>query len=153
MSTEKKMPTKSIRQSALDLLARREHTASELTKKLRLRGYPSEDISTILTALQQQGLLSNQRFIENYIHYRRSKGIGPTRLHAELLERGIDEELIEQALDFTDNAWLAEAFRAWQKRFKNKKPTDFKSRAQQMRFLYYRGFTREQVNSVLESKE
>jgi regulatory protein len=148
---EPSMPQPSIRQSALNLLARREHSAAELTRKLQAKGYESIDIQSLIIALEQEGLLNHQRFIENYIHYRRNKGYGPLHIQAQLIERGIHQELIEQELNIADNAWFTEAFRAWQKRFKNKAPTDYKSRAQQMRFLQYKGFTREQIESVFES--
>jgi regulatory protein len=144
-------PTKNPHQTALNLLARREHSAAELTNKLRARQFDPSDIQAVVEALTQQGLLSNSRFIESFIHHRRAKGYGPLRIQAELIERGITEELIEQQLKITDNAWFNEAERVWQKRFKNKKPIDFKTRAQQMRFLQYRGFTREQIESVFDN--
>lgn len=147
------MTPASIRQTALNLLANREHSAAELTKKLRLKGFEASAIQQIITTLEQEGLLSNARFVENFIRYRRNKGYGPLYIQAQLIERGICQELIEQQLDIADNAWFAEIFRVWQKRFKNKMPDDYKSRAQQMRFLQYRGFTREQIESVFESTE
>jgi regulatory protein len=144
--------TASIRQTALNLLARREHSASELIRKLRTKKFEMADIQTIVQTLEQEGLLSNLRFVESYIHYRRNKGLGPLRIQMELIERGIPEDIIEQQLNIADNAWFAEAYHVWQKRFKKQMPTDFKMRAQQMRFLQYRGFTREQIESVFESE-
>ena len=142
---------KLIRQSALNLLARREHSATELSRKLRAKKYDPNLITIVINALQQEGLLSHTRFVENYIHHRRTKGIGPLRIQAELQERGIPEDMIEQELNIADNTWLTEAQRAWKKRFKNLIPTDYKARAQQMRFLHYRGFTPEQIEQVFES--
>lgn len=154
LGQEKLMPTspkKSPRETALALLARREHSADELSRKLRLKNFEPDEIETTVQTLEQEGLLSNTRFIEQFIHQRRIKGVGPLRIQAELIERGIPESLIEQELNITDNAWLAEARRVWQKRFKHTMPTDFKSRAAMMRFLQYRGFTREQIESVFKS--
>lgn len=145
-------PTKLIRKTALNLLARREHSAKELTRKLSTKDFEPTDIETVVNALQEENLLSNDRFVESFIHNRRINGVGPLRIHAELTERGIPEDLIEQQLNITDNAWLTEAQRAWKKRFKNTIPKDFKARAQQMRFLQYRGFTREQIESVFKGK-
>lgn len=143
------MSTKSIRQSALNLLARREHSESELMRKLRTKNFLAEDIRPVLTQLAQEGLLSNARFAENYIHFRRNKGYGPVRIRIELLERGLTEDFIEHHLNMADNAWFTEARHVWQKRFKGQLPRDFKSRAQQMRFLHYRGFTQEHIESIL----
>jgi len=133
---------------AFNLLARREHSATELTRKLLLRGFSLSEIETVLTTLSAENLLSNNRFTENYIHYRQAKGYGPVRIRAELRERGITEELIEHHLKIADNAWFVAVKQVWQKRFKNRVPEDFKARAQQMRFLQYRGFTQEQIESI-----
>lgn len=141
---------KDIRRAAMNLLARREHSEMEICRKLRKKGFTEESIQQVITALRQEKLLSNHRFIENYIHFRRAKGFGPLRIQAELSERGIHEELIDHHLKITDNAWFTEVREVWRKRFKNQMPRDFKTRAQQMRFLYSRGFTSEQIESVFK---
>ena len=139
---------KEIRRAAMNLLARREHSEIELARKLRRKGFAEDHIQQAMLQLIQENLLSNHRFIENYIHFRRAKGFGPLRIQAELIERGIHEELIDHHLKITDNAWFAEVREVWRKRFKNQMPQDFKTRAAQMRFLYSRGFTSEQIESV-----
>lgn len=137
----------------MNLLARREHSEKELLQKLRLKDFSEPDIQQVIQALVSEKLLSNSRFLENYIHHRRAKGFGPLRIQAELIARGIHEELIEHHLKITDNAWLADIQQVWKKRFKNRLPQDFKARAQQMRFLQYRGFTSEQIDSVFTSDD
>lgn len=134
--------------SAMRMLARRDHSNDELMRKLSKKGYTPAEIALTLQQLIKEGLQSNSRFTQNYIAYRRAKGYGPMRIQAELLARGIPIDMIEHALDFTDNAWLAEARRLWQKRFKKGIPSDYAERAKQMRFLQYRGFTNDQINSI-----
>ena len=134
----------------MNLLARREHSETELFRKLRVRNFPETEIRTVLANLTQENLLSNSRFAENYIHYRRAKGYGPMRIRAELQERGITEDFIEHHLNISDNAWFVDAQKVWKKRFKGQRPSDFKIRAQQMRFLQYRGFTQEQIESIFK---
>jgi regulatory protein len=136
--------------TALKLLAQRDHSELELSQKLRAKGYTANDVQTVLETLTQQDLLSNARFTASYIIYRRNKGYGPVRIHSGLSARGIPEDMIEHHLNFTDNAWLKEARRAWQKRFKNQVPSDPKIRAKQMRFLQSRGFTLEQINHIFD---
>jgi regulatory protein len=135
------------------LLARREHTELELSRKLRAKGFSDNEIEATLTALIAENLLNNVRFIESYIHYRRQKGYGPLHIHAALNARGMTEDMIEHHLNITDNAWFALARKTWQKRFKGIYPTDFKIRAQHIRFLQYRGFTPEQINSIFKSDD
>ena len=64
------------------------------------------DIHPVLNILVQEGLLSDSRFLENFIHYQRNRGYGPIRIRADLIERGISENLIEHHLEIKDNAWL-----------------------------------------------
>jgi len=129
------------------LLARREHSTTELVRKLS-KNFLKPDSQGVLADLVQEGLISHERFVENYIHSRRQKGYGPIRIQAELMERGIAEDFIDHHLNMADNAWFIGVRTAWQKRFKNQIPRDFKTRAQQMRFLQYRGFTLEQIESI-----
>lgn len=133
------------------MLARREHSECELNRKLRTKGFDENDIQSALKVLTEKGLQSDARFTECYIRTRRNKGYGPLRIIAELNSRGISEEMIEHHLNIADNAWLNEIRAVWQKRFKGKMPKDFKARAQQMRFLQYRGFTPEQINDIFHS--
>ena len=60
--------------------------------------------------------------------------------------------MIAKHLQITDNAWFAEAQKAWQKQFKGNNSCDLKLRAKQIRFLQYRGFTREQIESVIHDE-
>jgi regulatory protein len=140
-----------IRNTALTLLARREHSEHELRRKLLTRDFPQSDIDIIIPALVTEGLLSNTRFTESYLRYRRQKGYGPLRIQIELSARGIPQDMIDHHLNIADNAWLAHAQTVWQKRFKGLAPHDFKTRAQQMRFLQYRGFTAEQIDTIFHS--
>jgi regulatory protein len=135
----------------LNYLARREHSELELQRKLLSKGYASPAITTCLAALVDEGLVSNTRFTECYIHARRQKGYGPMRIHVELAARGIPQDLIEHQLDIADNAWFAHAQKAWRKHFKGIMPSDPKIRARQIRFLYQRGFTAEQIDTIFRS--
>ena len=80
-------PLKEIRRAATGLLARREHSETEIYRKLQKKGFTEESIQQVISALTQEKLLSNARFIENYVYYRRSKGLGPLRIQAELMEK------------------------------------------------------------------
>lgn len=135
------------------MLARREHSQLELYRKLLKKSFPETDIHAVLTHLIEEGLLNESRFIENFIHYQRNRGYGPLHIRAELMERGISENLIEHHLEIKDNAWLTSIRFVWQKRFKNKIALDYKTKAQQMRFLQYRGFTHDQIKSIMNNDE
>jgi regulatory protein len=139
------------RLTAMNLLARREHSATELTRKLRSKGYVGETVEQVIAQLQQENLLSDARFAENYVRYRRAKGFGPLRIQQELKERGVDEALIDANLEKDSEVWLQRAAEVREKRFGGKKPQDYKEKAKQLRFLQYRGFANEQLTQLFDA--
>lgn len=130
-------------------LANREHSCLELHRKLIKKGFDSTVIATVLTQLQADNFLSEERFVENYLRSRISKGYGPLRIEQELRERGISSTLLSQALDFHDPQWIIRAQQAWQKRFGQNLSRERREQAKQIRFLQYRGFTSTQIKAVL----
>lgn len=134
----------------MDLLARREHSVGELRGKLRAKGFDDEDaVASELERLRTEGLLSDARFAEAYVHAHRLRGQGPLRIVADLREREVPAEVIETVVDPRDEAWCELAQAARCKRFGSDVPQGFNERAQQARFLRYRGFTEGQVRSAL----
>ncbi len=130
----------------MDLLARREHSRGELMQKLGEKVEDRDLLAMVLDALQQQGLLSDSRFAENYIRYRRRKGFGPLRIKMELKTKHVSDEIIEQLLSSGYNDWLDSLTMVWQKKFGPDKPSDYTIKAKQMRFLQNKGFSPEQIN-------
>jgi regulatory protein len=135
--------------TAVELLARREHSRLELERKLAARGFPEGVIALALDALEHSGVLAATRFTESFIRSRIAKGQGPVRIRAELAERGVGEQAAE-LMRGSDIDWLATARAVRRKRFGAEPPRDFRERAKQARFLQYRGFTTDQVRAALE---
>ena len=131
------------------LLARREHSNLELTRKLDKRGFDLVEIGRVLRALSDEGLLSDRRFAEAFARAAISRGLGPVRIRRELAERGIGDTEAEVALTGCDPDWLAQAERVRRKRFGCALPTELRERARQTRFLAYRGFAQDQIGRVL----
>lgn len=129
-----------IRRSALDLLARREHSYAEMLRKLRQRGATREMAEIELDRLQEEGLLSDERFCEAYIHARSQRGYGPVRLREELRQRGVAEVLIERYLRSDQWDWSELARQAFARRFPEGPAADLKEKSKQLRFMHYRGF-------------
>jgi regulatory protein len=138
-----------VRAAALRLLARREHSARELRRKLRERGHLEEFVDAVLAELERERLLDDARFADALIASRIGRGQGPMRLLAELRERGVAEAIAEQALAEAECDWTALAATVRRKRFGAAAPTDYPQRAKQARFLQYRGFTSEQIRHAL----
>lgn len=140
-----------VRKKAMDLLMRREHTVVELQKKLNARDYDADIVAEVVEQLADEGLVSDDRFTEAFVRYRRNHGYGPRRIQSELRERGVSEKIQAAYLDVGDSQWLEQAAQVKSKRFGDDLPADFKERARQARFLQYRGFTSEQIREVLDS--
>jgi len=136
------------RRAAMDLLARREHSMLELRRKLDSRGMPAELVQDALAQLAEEGLISEQRFAESFVSARVRRGQGPVRIRGDLLQRGVEEALAEQALEAADCDWLELAREVRRKRFGRAQPESYPERARQSRFLQYRGFTGEQIRAA-----
>ena len=135
--------------AALRLLARREHSARELRRKLLGKGHPEGPIDEIPARLQEERLLDDARFAGALVSSRAGRGQGPLRVRADLQERGVAEGLVEQALAEAECDWWALAVEVRRKRFGPAPPADYRERARQARFLQYRGFTSEQIRHAL----
>jgi len=122
---------------------------AELREKLAARGFDPEEIDATLAALLDDGLLSEDRFVENFVGTHTRRGHGPIWLRAELERRGIASAQITETLANMDVDWVEAAETVRRKRFGAKVPADFKEQARQARFLQYRGFTAEQARAVL----
>ena len=107
----------------------------------------------MVAKLQAEGLQSDERFTETYIHYRIEKGYGPLRIRQELRERGVPDEIVELCLEQLDPDWQNFIAGVREKKFGKKSPADYKERAKQSRFLQYRGFTGEQINRLFRHSE
>lgn len=138
------MRKQSLNERAMNLLARREHSVTELITKLK-SDFEHDDIVNVINNLTERNLQSDQRFAENYLRYRSQRGFGYQRIRQELKERGVDAELISNVSAGSDIDWFALAASARCKRFGEQEPEDYKERAKQQRFLQYRGFTHEQI--------
>ena len=132
----------------MDYLARREHASQELARKLRDKGYEQQEIQQALKKLQQDGLLSDQRFMVSYCRYRYSRGFGPVAIGAELLSRGIAEQDWQRHLTECDLDWQASLQQVWQKKF-SQRPDSARVWAKQYRFLRQRGFYPEAIKALL----
>ncbi|WP_192985004.1 recombination regulator RecX [Pseudomonas sp. EggHat1] len=138
-----------VRRAAMDLLARREHGRVELTRKLRKRGAPEDMIDTALQRLSEEGLLSEARYLESFVAYRARAGYGPLRIREELGQRGLARGDVDQALRESGIDWFEQLRETWQRKFAGRLPSDARERAQQGRFLAYRGYSLDMIGRLL----
>lgn len=137
-----------VNAKALQLLARREHSRSELRQKLLQRDYPLAVIEECLEMLEQQGLLNQSRYAHSYAASRAAHGYGPMRISAELRQRGIEPTCIDSALAELEAEWLEHLQHLHRKRFHALPPADRTQQQQQAQFFRQRGFTSEQIKHL-----
>lgn len=138
-----------IRRRAMDLLARREHSRMELARKLHRRFSDFDIIESCLDKLVEDRLLSDERFTEAYVNYRRKAGFGPKRIAMELRERGVSDAILRRAITNDARIWFETAAIAKSKKFGPQKPSTINEKVRQQRFLSYRGFSSEHYNELL----
>lgn len=87
------------RDSALRLLARRDHSKAELQRKLVSRGFDRTTIEAVISQLAQAGYLDDRRFAVRWAESAMESGrcVG-SRLRMELRQRGVPPDIAEQTV-------------------------------------------------------
>jgi regulatory protein len=140
---------RTVRTAALALLAGRDFGRRELLKRLERKGYPKPLAAQVVESLAAERLLSDDRFVAQFIRQHAGRGHGPVRIRLELRQRGIEPEAIDSALNEAGEDWVEMARSARRRKFGSSPPGDRRERAKQARFLQYRGFSAEQVRAAL----
>ena len=142
----------SLRGRALKLLARREHSRSELARKLAPHAEDPAQIEALLDDFEKRGWLSEHRVVEQMVHARRSR-YGARRIERDLLGKGVSEEAVAAALPALKSGELTAAREIWRKKFGGRLPRTPADRARQARFLQGRGFNFDVIMKVIEGKD
>ena len=136
-----------LRERALRLLARREHSRAELTRKLESAGSTREDINVLLDDFEARNWLSDQRFAESYVADHKAKA-GSVKLAYDLRQRGVSDGIIEAVLGENRDSELDRAREVWNKKF-GIPPVDATEKARQIRFLLTRGFSPDIIRKTI----
>lgn len=137
------------RKSALQYIARRDYCSSELRAKLRQHGYDPDTAATVVSALEQDRIIDEEKYIENFIHAQASRGQGPSKISSKLRSLGLRHELVGRLIEETQD-WVAHARTVRKKKFGSTLPWVHGDKVRQMRFLQYRGFTSAQIRQALD---
>lgn len=137
-----------LRQKALRLLAMREHSRSELARKLAALGTPQE-VEATLDRMAELGLQSDRRFAESWTRSKAGR-FGTVRLKLELARRGVDADTVAEVLTNGElDSDIDRARRVWATKF-GTVAEDRREWARQARFLQGRGFSSEVITSLLK---
>jgi len=144
-------PIRTVRVAAMDYLSRREHATHELFQKLLAKqDYDASEISEALARLTEQGLLSDERFTEAFVHQRFNRGFGPLKIQAELRQRGVADDIASDFLNaIYAEQWQESALAVRIRKYGSEPLLDVKEKVRQTRFLQSRGFTGEQIRYAM----
>lgn len=150
----------SLKGRALRLLSGREHSRLELERRLASFEETPGELGKILDELEAKGFISEQRVVESVVN-RRSAKLGAARIRQELQGKGVDREVVTEAVAGLQSTELARARLLWEKKFANKaggsdgpgQPADRGAIAselgKQIRYLASRGFSGDTIRRVL----
>ena len=146
-----KKPELSLHTRAMRYLVRREYSRTELHAKLLLQATPDDNVDRVLDELAARGWLSDSRVVEQLVRMRRNR-FGMHRIAYELRQKGIGEDLINDALPQMRDTELEAARSIWQKKF-GIAPESAKEKAKQLRFMQSRGFMPDVIFKVLRGTD
>ena len=138
----------SLRERALRHLARRDHSRAELARKLAAHGDANE-IDAVIERMGELGLQSDTRYAEAFVRGKAGR-FGASRLRSELARRGIDRDLIDEAIAGECVESEADRARAVLRARFAAAPADAREWARQARFLQTRGFAPDLIRKLLK---
>ena len=141
----------SLKGRALKLLAAREHSRSELEKKLASHEEAPGELAQALDELQAKGFISEQRVVESVLN-RRAARLGTGRVKQELQAKGISADAMAEAVETLRLTEVERAREVWRKKF-GEPAADPAGRAKQMRFLAARGFGADAIRRVVSGAD
>jgi regulatory protein len=137
-----------LRARALRLLARREHSRTELARKLAPRAESCAALEVLLASLEERKQLSNERYAAERARVL-SRKYGAARIRQDLKSKGVDRETLARV---SSEGELERARGILQRKYREPAATR-EERAKRMRFLQSRGFTSDVARKLLSSRD
>jgi regulatory protein len=143
------------REAALNLLAFRPRTATELRRRLREKGYAPEIVDACVERLGETGMVDDSSFAEMFVRDRvRLRPHGKRRLTQELRAKGVDGEMAQAAIDGVmerENTTETDLARQAASRWRTRPGEDRQSARRRLYgYLARRGFGAEAIMAVLD---
>uniref|UniRef100_A0A0E0DJU3 Regulatory protein RecX n=1 Tax=Oryza meridionalis TaxID=40149 RepID=A0A0E0DJU3_9ORYZ len=159
---------KDVEKAAVELLAGRAFTVSDLRKKLRAKKFPGNAVDSVIADFKSRGLLNDGYYAESFSRSRwLSSTWGPKRIKQALRQKGVQDAEVDQATrrvfqdghsnqtmygiseDSMDHLF-EQAAKQWQRG--QSLPLENR-RARVVRWLQYRGFNWAVTNAIVRKLE
>jgi regulatory protein len=125
---------KSARLCALQLLAQRRLTESQLWSRLERKGYTDDEIRATIERCRAESLLDDRLFAQLYVASK-SRAIGDARLIGELVRRGVDRNAAATAVRASEIDEPARCTAAIEKLLRTKPKSSYPSLARALERL------------------
>lgn len=149
----------SCENKALDYLARRLHSSTELRRKLMQKGFPKETIEQIVVKMRSLKYLDDRKYAELLVNESINlRHEGTQKIRARLMEKGISKEIIQEVLTIGEVASFEDEnikLIADKKLFTLKKRfTDMKAVTQKLTaYLLSKGFAYQTIRNYLRNTD
>ncbi|AKJ41647.1 Regulatory protein recX [Pragia fontium] len=159
---------KSLLPRAMRLLAQRDYSEQEMRRKLAAHSpfdgfskdryaektpISEESINQVIEYCHQHNWLNDADYARRFIISRSNKGYGSQRIQSELQQKGINRDEIRHAMSECEVDWYLKAREVAVRRFGYELPTDWKEKSKVQRYLAYRGFMQDEIQSVFTDSE
>lgn len=142
--------------AAVRILVYRNHTKSELERKLSKKGFNDDIIRQVITDCENMNYLDDERITHDYFSELVRKGYGPRHMRMAMRRKGIDSDLIERVINegFSEDDEFNNAFSVLKKKKSFEREADIKKRKEKIfRFLYSRGYSKYIILKILAEYE
>ena len=136
-----------IYQTAVRYIALRPRSEYELSSHLKRKQYKQSGIDSCIARLRQAGLLDDAKFAQDWIQWRQATTPRSKRkLWAELKQKGLDDEIVDSALEAIDYESEVDAVI----KIADKKASRYDSRDKLIAYLSRQGFSYDSIRQALE---
>lgn len=132
------------------LLGLRAHSRSELSSKLRKKGFEEETIEAAMAKLESLGLIDDRSFAEGCMEsMSRRRPEGKIKARIRLLQKGVPETIVDEMLSGYDTSAMCLA--AAEKKMRSLSGTHESKRKKLETFLHNRGFDWHTIQETVET--
>lgn len=140
--------------TAIKTIERTYKSEKELAQKLALKGYDDHIINRTINFMKEYNLLNDNNYATMYVKDK-SRNIGKKKIKYSLLQKGIDEEIIESELEKINNdevkAIVYEMALKKYKVFSKRENDNYKLTQKLYRFLMGKGYDYDLIKDVVKS--
>jgi len=141
------------KQKAFRLLGRRQHSTSELRRKLWNRDYEQKLIDEVIEDLKKKGYLNDKEFIRAFVAEKsKSKNWSIKKIRSELIKSGLAAKLIDEILNKEPNHLDSEnAMKLAKKKYeilvkRNLEPEELRNKLSA--YLFSKGFDYDLIKEI-----